>query len=1203
MPTASDPPLEKLLSLIAPRRVLLVGRRCRAHADALDWARARAGVSVSHRPDGTDCLDGDLLICGHAALLPPQPAAAVWALLPTAQAGDVADRGWRVVSSASETYALLGPSGLDWPSGPQLDAYTQARLGVSHQLRAIAGRLAGNDAQQIDAGSTPQAGPPATGTPATGVHPRVSIVVAVHNAPAELRRCIAALSRNTTWPSELLLIDDASSDAEIQEILTQTSEFSGVRVLRNVVNLGFTATVNRALRATRADIVLLNSDTEVGPRWLERLVDTAQSQPGVATVTAVSDNAGAFSVPTVGQPNPLPLALDLASAARLVAQHVPLTVQAPTGSGFCLYITRAAIDAVGTFDEQTFPFGYGEENDFCMRALRAGWTHLVDGRTLVHHVSNASFRTRRAQLAGPARARLDDRYPEYTQLVREFVGAEQMAELRARVNAAYRSAIVPRPRLLFVIQEGGGGTWTANLELMRALETEWDPYALTSDRRTLRLLHLQAGELAPLRTWRLPSRIRVTDFSRDDYREVLRSILREYEFELVHVRHLFKHTFDVPALAKTAGIPVVFSFHDFYFVCPTVNLLDDNDRYCAGECTPGDGECRVPPAGLDGLAHLKHSFVYQWREEVQAMLAHVDAFVTTSPHARAVHLRALPSLSGRKFELIEHGRSLRQRGDIVVPPRPGGQIRILVIANLDVHKGADYIRALRATEHGRRLEFHMLGAVPDAYADLGVNHGTFDSGRLPELAARIEPAFASCLSIAAETHSHSLTEAWAMGVPVLATDLGAQAERIRAHGGGKLLPVEDPAQAARLICVLADDKEAYSRLREGASLRNCATVAGMTDAYAELYREVADSRRTLVAPAGGRAAAQLRGGIRRMLAVIPGSDGVHPGSTYVRVLCRYRHPGVRWKLSLRTRCREDDPVRENTDLVLVQRTALDPTLVGSFLGELRERKIPLVLDLDDHLLLKGSQDADYGPHQESLARLLDAARLVLVSTERLAQALRDRTHQVAVVANMLDERLFLAGVKERPRPRGPVRGRPLQVVYIGSTTHARDLALLRGVFSELDRHAPGRFELNVVGGERPAAGQEWYRRVMVPDDCKPYPQFVHWVRAQRPSWDVAVAPLCDEEFNSYKSDLKYLEYSALGLPAVYSDLEPYATVAHGHTGLKAPTDPQAWMAALIALADDVKQREELAETAFGEVVSRRLLRHASDELLQVICSI
>jgi glycosyltransferase involved in cell wall biosynthesis len=373
----------------------------------------------------------------------------------------------------------------------------------------------------------------------------------------------------------------------------------------------------------------------------------------------------------------------------------------------------------------------------------------------------------------------------------------------------------------------------------------------------------------------------------------------------------------------------------------------------------------------------------------------------------------------------------------------------------------------------------------------------------------------------------------------------------------------------------------------------------MADAYAELYQAVIDDHRPLRAPAAAGAAVPRTRGTIRMLGLVDGADGVHPGSAFVRVLSRWGHPSVRDSVSLRLRAPEDDPVRPGTDVVLLQRTALAAGLTSSFLDALRERAIPLVLDLDDHLLLEDRDDPLAGEPRAALAAALDAARLVLVPHDRLAAELEPRVRAVAVVPNLIDERLFLAGVTRRPRRE---RGAgPVQLVYVGSPTHARDLALLAPVMAELARRHPGAFELNVVGAEPPGPGQNWYRRVIVPDDCKPYPRFVSWLRERRAEWDLALAPLVDTAFNRCKSDLKYVEYSALGLPGVYADLEPYSGVRDGETGLRAAAGATgAWAAAVERLAEDPGLADRLADAGFAEVCAGRLMAQGAGDLLQLI---
>ncbi len=283
----------------------------------------------------------------------------------------------------------------------------------------------------------------------------VAIVVPVYNAPALVERCLASVAAHTSGHARLIVIDDGSSDAALAPLLQRWARLPRVSVLHNERNRGFTATANRGIAAAgRADVVLLNADTEVGPNWLQGLRRAACSDPGVATVTAVSDNAGAFSVPELEQANAWPAAWDFVTAARALWQQAGLAYpQLPTGNGFCMYIRRSALDAVGALDEAAFPQGYGEENDFCQRAARAGLRHLIAGNVYVRHERSASFGAeRRAALGAAGMAVLRERWPDYEREVgrqlRSF--ARRVLDWRVRRAFAAAATATPRPRLLWV---------------------------------------------------------------------------------------------------------------------------------------------------------------------------------------------------------------------------------------------------------------------------------------------------------------------------------------------------------------------------------------------------------------------------------------------------------------------------------------------------------------------------------------------------------------------------------------------------------------------------------------------------------------------------------------------------------------------------------------------------------------------------------
>ncbi|HET6545933.1 MAG TPA: glycosyltransferase [Rhodanobacteraceae bacterium] len=284
----------------------------------------------------------------------------------------------------------------------------------------------------------------------------VVIVVPIHNAARQVERCLDALISHTGGRARALLIDDASPDPAVLPLLERYARVPGIRLLRNDRNRGFTATANRGMAAAAdADVVLLNADTEVGPNWLAGLRRAAHARPDIGSATAVSDNAGAFSVPELERRNRLPACWSFAATSRALWQHAGLAYpELPTGNGFCLYLRRALLEAVGPFDEAAFPEGYGEENDLCQRASALGWRHVIAGNVLVAHARSSSFGDERRERLGRAgMAVLRERYPNYEAEVEATLHSFDRRVLDWRVRRIFADARddnVPRPRLLWV---------------------------------------------------------------------------------------------------------------------------------------------------------------------------------------------------------------------------------------------------------------------------------------------------------------------------------------------------------------------------------------------------------------------------------------------------------------------------------------------------------------------------------------------------------------------------------------------------------------------------------------------------------------------------------------------------------------------------------------------------------------------------------
>jgi GT2 family glycosyltransferase len=265
----------------------------------------------------------------------------------------------------------------------------------------------------------------------------IDVIVPVHKGIAATRRCLdSVLAAESTTPSETVVIDDKTPEPEITRMLDGLAAENRITLLRNEMNLGFVRSVNRgmALHADR-DVVLLNSDTEVAGDWLDRIRRCVYAHDDIGTATPFSNNATICSYPYYGWTGGVPGTLGLATLDRMFATtNAGKSVDLPTGVGSCLYIRRACLDRVGAFDAERFGRGYGEENDFCLRAVAAGWRNVLAGDVFVYHEGAVSFAAERADRADSAQEALLKIHPDYMQRVRAFVAADSMKPLREAID-------------------------------------------------------------------------------------------------------------------------------------------------------------------------------------------------------------------------------------------------------------------------------------------------------------------------------------------------------------------------------------------------------------------------------------------------------------------------------------------------------------------------------------------------------------------------------------------------------------------------------------------------------------------------------------------------------------------------------------------------------------------------------------------------
>ena len=280
---------------------------------------------------------------------------------------------------------------------------------------------------------------------------RVDIVLCVHNALEDVKECLTSIRQYTKVDYRLLIVDDGSQPETRDFLKSWVQEVSVATLFRNEMACGYTKAANIGLRASKGDyVILLNSDTIVTPGWIEKLIECATSRKDIGIVGPLSNCASWQSIPEIFDKNGgwminnLPEGYSLEMFNNIVANISEKTFPCVSFvNGFCYMIKRAVIDAIGWLDEESFPYGYGEENDFSIRARKAGFKLAIADHAYVYHSKSKSFgHERRQELSKQGSAAFKSKHPDINvkALTEEIKNNKALDRLRLKL----REHTVPR---------------------------------------------------------------------------------------------------------------------------------------------------------------------------------------------------------------------------------------------------------------------------------------------------------------------------------------------------------------------------------------------------------------------------------------------------------------------------------------------------------------------------------------------------------------------------------------------------------------------------------------------------------------------------------------------------------------------------------------------------------------------------------------
>lgn len=595
----------------------------------------------------------------------------------------------------------------------------------------------------------------------------VDIIVPVYNGIEFFDRLFSTLTR-TKLPNRIIIIDDCSPDPKVYPQLEKISmQNPNMFLLKNEKNLGFVGTVNRGLKLTTNDVIIVNTDVELPNAWAERLMQPIFNNSTIASSTPFTNSGIICSFPQWLVDNPIFNGYTVDQVDSEFAKITPIYTEIPTGVGFCMGMSRKALDKVGIFSEK-FGKGYGEENDWCRRCSENGFMNVHVENLFVYHKHGGSFTpSEKKQYTKSNLVKLQNLHPDYCELLDEYILRNPLDSLR---NYLLVKLAALDSEVILYIDHGWGGGATKYVDERIAENSNEAKLSLRLIEKD-GVFHLYVYFSGSESDWQFID-LRELDALLDDMsvhkiivsETVAFSELREILDYLVELKNKKDATMD-------------FLVHDYYCVCPSFYLLNCNDQYCnPNRNTSFCKNCIATNKNSSITTDISY-----WRESWQNFLNNCTKVIAFSKYSKDLLTKIYPI--NVPIDVIPH--KVTNLRPVDVSARHQG-INVCVLGNFMKHKGFKIVSEM--------ADICQSKSYPINLYHLGMNYcgevknlkdlGPYSSEDLPNLIEKYSIDLIFIPSIWPETFSYTTEEGMMMNLPVAAFDLGAPAERLSKYCKG-----------------------------------------------------------------------------------------------------------------------------------------------------------------------------------------------------------------------------------------------------------------------------------------------------------------------------------------------------------------------------------------------------------------------------------
>lgn len=966
----------------------------------------------------------------------------------------------------------------------------------------------------------------------------VDIVIPVYNGVRYLKTLFEGIEK-TKVSHNLIIVDDHSPDPAVEEFLSAYQKKMGpvysergchIQIILNERNLGFVASVNRGLVMSRHDVALLNTDVELPQDWLERLIMPLVKDPTVASATPFTNSGVIASFPDFLKDNSLFNDLPVDRIDSFFKQVPCRYISLPTGVGFCMAMSQAAIKKIGVFDQQSFGRGYGEENDWCQRAIEAGFRNVMVDNLYVFHNHGGTFQPDEKQkLMRENTQTLLKKHPTYAEQVAQFNQKDPLAPLRACVFTRMADSLSHSCSLIFSNTLGGGAE-TYLRKLTGDCHEKGEATAVVRYVRPSRSYQIEFTYLYHTERIEMEKADQIFSFARQlGISKVMVNQLVTYPQPIAMIK-------DIKDFCDRTGTDLYVMVNDYYCICPTIYLLDTHHHYCQ---LPDKEECE------NCLAHNAYRDSYdgksmdEWRKAWKSLLV--------SAHEVRVFSRDSEKLMRRAFgDDINFHVMAKQHTSMIRTSRTyktTETINIGLFGTLTELKGAALIRSMvsLADQQKANVRFILIGHAEDKIKSRRFEEtGAYQPGQLPGLILEKDLDLVFISSICPETYSFTTQEAMELGLPVACLSLGAPRERVAEYADGLVIDSREPEE---ILKELVDFAKAKMPLQS--PIRDRVLFVYDEDSYAVRYRCRHLGEQLL---------------LKGMRSDICGLDQVRVGQ-----VGQYRYV-ILYRLEFSRKVSKiiDEANRSGSSIWFS---------IDDFVFDYQAIK--------DLPFLRQAEYASFPDRCARIAKTMEMCDGILVSTEALKRQVEKEFPGsiVRVQRNRVSLEMQTLAKKALMRPREE-EGTVTLGYFSGSPTHDADFAMIAPSLAQvLNRHANVRLKL--VG------------KVTVPDSVRGFVNridlvgFRPWEELEEMYRDIDInlMPVEDTVFHECKSENKWLEAALTATPTVASANEELARViTSGKDGFLC-RQSQEWTDTLEKLVTDRELRETVGKAARDNVLS------------------